>query len=122
VKGSPDFRSRSLSINPLAPSTAFDETLKNRLKDVHQREQSDVTIVEGNRENGANGQSHNSENGVSGDDRITTQDWSAPAGKRISIPIRIEPKVYFALERTFLVSHLPPCTFLGFVHFSHQKT
>jgi len=28
--------------------------------------------------------------------------WRAPQGKRIAVPVRIEPKVYFAAERTFL--------------------
>jgi len=36
------------------------------------------------------------------DDRILERNVRAPAGKRISIPVRIEPKVYFAAERTFL--------------------
>ncbi len=31
----------------------------------------------------------------------------APPGKKIAIPVRIEPKVYFAAERTFLVSLAP---------------
>lgn len=30
------------------------------------------------------------------------QNYTAPAGKRIAVPVRIEPKTYFALERTFL--------------------
>lgn len=116
VRDSPDFRSRSLSINPLAPSTAFDETLKNKLNDVHQREQGDDgRIAEENEENGENGQSRNPGNGASSDDRIMVRGWSAPAGKRISVPVRIEPKVYFALERTFLVSHF---TFIFIVCFS----
>ena len=38
-----------------------------------------------------------------GDDRTLTREWRAPPGTRIAIPIRIEPKVYFATERTFLV-------------------
>ncbi|KAF8969162.1 VTC domain-containing protein [Flammula alnicola] len=37
-----------------------------------------------------------------GDDRILERNWRAPAGKKIAIPVRIEPKVYFAAERTFL--------------------
>src|SRR5262249_42901803 len=116
VRDSPDFRSRSLSINPLAPSTAFDETLKNKLNDVHQRRQGDDgTIAEENGVNGEVGQSRNLENGASGDDRIMVRDWSAPTGKRISVPVRIEPKVYFAVERTFLVSDF---TFIFTSHLS----
>ena len=35
--------------------------------------------------------------------RRVSRDFRAPPGKRISVPVRIEPKVYFAAERTFLV-------------------
>ncbi|KAF7588418.1 vacuolar transporter chaperone [Aspergillus hancockii] len=38
---------------------------------------------------------------VMGDQR-TIQRFIAPKGKRIHVPIRVEPKVYFAAERTFL--------------------
>lgn len=31
------------------------------------------------------------------------------AGKRIAVPVRVEPKVNFALERTVLVSQAGPC-------------
>ncbi|KAJ5770550.1 uncharacterized protein N7511_002601 [Penicillium nucicola] len=34
--------------------------------------------------------------------RRTFQRFHAPAGKRIFVPVRVEPKVYFAAERTFL--------------------
>ncbi len=51
-------RSRTLSIDPLVPSSAY---------------------------------------------RVLTREWRAPTGKRIAVPVRIEPKVYFAAERTFLV-------------------
>lgn len=30
--------------------------------------------------------------------------FRAPKGKRVAVPVRVEPKVYFATERTFLVS------------------
>ncbi|KAJ7476038.1 VTC domain-containing protein [Mycena latifolia] len=36
------------------------------------------------------------------DERTMSRDLRAPPGKRISVPVRIEPKVYFAAERTFL--------------------
>ncbi|TFY71676.1 hypothetical protein EVG20_g1331 [Dentipellis fragilis] len=74
---------QTLSIDPLAPSTTFDETFKDRLR--HEAEQR--ALAQG----GA-------------DDRILVRDWHAPPGKRIAVPVRIEPKVYFATERTFLVS------------------
>ncbi|KAF5857008.1 vacuolar transporter chaperone [Aspergillus alliaceus] len=34
--------------------------------------------------------------------RRTVQRFIAPKGKRIHVPVRVEPKVYFAAERTFL--------------------
>ncbi|XP_006459065.1 hypothetical protein AGABI2DRAFT_200998 [Agaricus bisporus var. bisporus H97] len=110
VRDGPDYRSRSLSINPLAPSTAFDETLKNSLNAVHQKrtqggqgENGRIAEEEGeDEEDEEDGEGRNLENGASGDDRVMVRDLTAPAGKRISVPVRIEPKVYFALERTFL--------------------
>ncbi|KAE8151145.1 VTC domain-containing protein [Aspergillus avenaceus] len=35
-------------------------------------------------------------------DRRTVKRFTAPKGKRIHVPVRVEPKVYFAAERTFL--------------------
>ena len=43
---------------------------------------------------------------TNGDDRLLERNWRAPRGKRIAVPVRIEPKVYFAAERTFFVSLL----------------
>ncbi|KAJ2900498.1 hypothetical protein MKZ38_002403 [Zalerion maritima] len=37
-----------------------------------------------------------------GDSEIQTKKFWAPKGKKIYVPIRVEPKVYFAAERTFL--------------------
>jgi uncharacterized membrane protein YidH (DUF202 family) len=34
--------------------------------------------------------------------RITSKRFQAPKGKKIHVPVRVEPKVYFAAERTFL--------------------
>lgn len=39
---------------------------------------------------------------VLGNGRRTVKRFIAPKGKRIHVPIRVEPKVYFAAERTFL--------------------
>ncbi|KAF8071857.1 VTC domain-containing protein [Lyophyllum atratum] len=94
---------RSLSIDPLAPSSAFDETLKNRLhgaRDIRERELADTRDEDEQHEDEE--PSGLGEELPVGDDRILSRDWSAPAGKRIAIPVRIEPKVYFAAERTFL--------------------
>lgn len=45
-----------------------------------------------------------------GDQAIQTKRIIAPKGKKIYVPVRVEPKVYFAAERTFLgwVSEAPP--------------
>ena len=130
-------RSRALSIDPLAPSQAFDETLKTRLEIAQVREddrrrfqeeqpsssspqftrssnrsrygrRNDQT--EGNEEDDDRPADEIEEEAALGipkmsyaDDRIVERNVRAPAGKRISIPVRIEPKVYFAAERTFLV-------------------
>ena len=95
---------RGISIDPLAPSSAFDRTLRERLQGTKiradgQDSANGTTAVNGGDEN-------NQEEGTSyprGDDRVLVRDFKAPAGKRVSVPVRIEPKVYFAAERTFLV-------------------
>ena len=98
-------KSRTLSIDPLAPSQAFDETFRSRLNSVavNSSEQdestmddtmdSEATAVEIARRRG--------------DDRELVRLWTAAPGQRIAVPVRIEPKVYFASERTFLVSDDP---------------
>jgi hypothetical protein len=37
-----------------------------------------------------------------GNGQIETKHFKAPKGKKIHVPVRVEPKVYFAAERTFL--------------------
>jgi hypothetical protein len=37
-----------------------------------------------------------------GSGQIQTKHFKAPRGKKIHVPVRVEPKVYFAAERTFL--------------------
>ncbi|KAI9439785.1 SPX-domain-containing protein [Lactarius indigo] len=88
----PPPRMRTLSIDPLAPSSTFDERFKARLRAVKRADEeaeADETHV-------------NPRSDETGDDRVLTREWRAPPGKRIAIPVRIEPKVYFATERTFL--------------------
>ncbi|KAL0060185.1 vacuolar transporter chaperone [Marasmius tenuissimus] len=103
---------RTMSINPLAPSMAFDATLKDRLKGAFDK----GTLQNGNEsakkakktdEEEENSHDEDEDEGSQagpspGDDRMISRDWHAPAGKRISVPVRVEPKVYFAAERTFL--------------------
>ncbi|KAH9003194.1 SPX-domain-containing protein [Lactarius hatsudake] len=88
----PPPRLRTLSIDPLAPSSTFDERFKARLRAVKRADEeaeADETQV-------------SPRSDETGDDRVLTREWRAPPGKRIAIPVRIEPKVYFATERTFL--------------------
>ncbi|KAF8638328.1 hypothetical protein AX17_002348 [Amanita inopinata Kibby_2008] len=88
----------ALSINPLTPASAFDETFKSRLRGAQDAKGRGVAepIFEV--------EAQDAQNGSSGelDDRIVSREWRAPPGKRISVPVRVEPKVYFAAERTFL--------------------
>lgn len=94
--GDANLKSRALSIDPLAPSSAFDETLRDRLREENKDEDDEDEEEEGlDREDGT-GEG-------SGDGRVLERNWRAPPGKRIAVPVRIEPKVYFATERTFLV-------------------
>ncbi|KAF8271216.1 VTC domain-containing protein [Lactarius quietus] len=90
----PHQRMRTLSIDPLAPSSTFDERFQARLNAVKRADEEAEAEAEAD-EAQARGDG-------TGDDRILTREWHAPPGKRIAIPVRIEPKVYFATERTFL--------------------
>ncbi|PPQ68637.1 hypothetical protein CVT26_002921 [Gymnopilus dilepis] len=138
---------KALSIDPLAPSSAFDETLKTKLageeakrkqkaalalergshspsrstisrsqaRKVYGRRQDQVEEDGEGEEEEANGEERRpdevEEESALGigrwgrrevDERIVERSVRAPKGKRISVPVRIEPKVYFAAERTFL--------------------
>lgn len=86
---------RNLSIDPLAPSSAFDETLRERLRDESRTAHSQLDDIDEDTETTASVANH--------DDRVLSREWTAPSGKRIAVPVRVEPKVYFAAERTFLV-------------------
>lgn len=108
-------RPRGLSIDPLAPSSAFDQTLRERLRRAKANEEEVAhikdTVVHDDDEDGAGEDEADrgegsSRGGQPGDDRELVRHFKAPAGKRVAVPVRIEPKVYFAAERTFLVSYL----------------
>ncbi|POS84413.1 hypothetical protein EPUL_004360, partial [Erysiphe pulchra] len=45
---------------------------------------------------------------------IINAKYKAPKGKKIHVPTRVEPKVYFAAERTYL-SWLEYCIYLGYI-------
>ena len=107
---------RALLINPLAPSSEFDAALKQRVS--WARDDNREGEIESHSEPDQEGRPRcldDEETGENRDlsDRILSRDWSAPAGKKIAIPIRIEPKVYFAAERTFLVV---PCRYFYLTH------
>ena len=97
---------RALSIDPLAPSHAFDRTLRERLG--NELESGASGTVNRDVRRTSNIDEHEDEDAevsaaLRSDERILSRDFRAPEGKRIAVPVRIEPKVYFASERTFLV-------------------
>lgn len=101
-----DAQGRALSIDPLAPSSAFDETLRDRLREDAQRQDEDAVGDDEDEEDDGpvEGTSRTTRSASRRDsERLLERRWVAPPGKRIAVPVRIEPKVYFAVERTFLV-------------------
>lgn len=113
-----------IKINPLAPSTEVYDKVKTALEE---RQQAKSVSASRNRSRGAGadeaeGDEPDLEGGMGtgdtagrvragrDDERILVNDVMAPKGKRVAVPVRIEPKVYFATERTFLVRPLsfPP--------------
>jgi hypothetical protein len=104
-------KARALSIDPLAPSSAFDETLRDRLREDAERQKQQEQIEEDEEDEEERRQVGPSQRAMRESERLLERNWRAPAGKKIAVPVRIEPKVYFATERTFLVSpivFLPP--------------
>jgi len=94
---------RALSIDPLAPSSAFDETLRDRLREERRQKRADEEVeAEDEDEDEEEAQEEEGAGRSQSDDRVLERHWVAPPGKRIAVPVRIEPKVYFAAERTFL--------------------
>ncbi|KAF8525948.1 SPX-domain-containing protein [Hysterangium stoloniferum] len=85
-------RSKSLSIYPLAPSSQFDQNFKSKLFNGRPPEDHANDIEE-------EGDQDEDEDP---DLDIQPGPSRQNGGKRISVPVRIEPKVYFAAERTFL--------------------
>jgi SPX domain protein involved in polyphosphate accumulation len=59
---------------------------------------------------GADGSGNSATDPFGGKGQVQATRFRAPKGKRIHVPVRVEPKVYFAAERTFLswVRPLPP--------------
>ncbi|KAG6900596.1 hypothetical protein C0993_007819 [Termitomyces sp. T159_Od127] len=100
---------KALSITPLAPSSAFDETLRTRLHD----ERTAKEQAGDRASNDPDEMNELDEELPATDDRILSRDWSAPAGKKIAIPVRIEPKkwmntaVFIGTIATTLLNFIP---------------
>ncbi|CUA67274.1 Vacuolar transporter chaperone 4 [Rhizoctonia solani] len=89
----PAERPKGLSINPLAPSKAFDNNFKSALK------KKNVDIPEGDEQEDESALEQEEERR---DETEYVSHFIAQPGKKIAVPVRVEPKVYFANERTFL--------------------
>ncbi len=108
-RGSPKAQESSkgtkiLSIDPLTPSVEFDRRFKKKLGRPGRGSRSisrDPSAERREEEAGAAFAEASSRN--QGGETIYTNAFSAQAGKRIAVPVRVEPKVFFAQERTFLV-------------------
>ena len=101
----------SLRIDPLASSDRFDKNMSlldqnavRKLKEAAQREQHGEDDDEEDEEDDG----VEDEQGESGDRVVYVDHFRAPAGKRIAVPVRVEPKVVFAAERTFLKVNYAP--------------
>ncbi|KAF8340303.1 SPX-domain-containing protein [Cantharellus anzutake] len=94
----PAERPKGLSIDPLAPALTFDQSFWSKLKPKVNGalKIQDTTIVEDDE------RAPLQEEDLAPDQRILVQDFRAEEGKKIAVPVRIEPKVIFANERTFL--------------------
>lgn len=105
----PLLKNRAMSIDPLAPSQVFDETLKNKLAETRKARREERMHNEGEDGDAEDeiDEDHLRPAVRQRDDRELVRYWRAEPGKRISVPVRIEPKVFFASERTFLVSGSP---------------
>lgn len=100
-----DGKPRALSIDPLATSSAFDETMRDRIREDVKRKRAQLGVVEDDDEDEDEEQIGPSARATRDVERLLERNFTAPVGKKIAVPVRIEPKVYFATERTFLVSN-----------------
>lgn len=106
-------RGADIQIDPLASASAFDATLRQQLRKAesvardsigdnsHSQKTDGETIGLANNSLEDLEDPHSS--GINTTAPEFVNNFLAPAGKRVSIPVRVEPKVYFAAERTFLV-------------------
>jgi hypothetical protein len=96
--------SKALAIDPLAPSMEFDRRFKKKLgrRGRGSRSISRDPSAE-RREEEERAEFAEASGRDQAGETIYTNAFSAQAGKRIAVPVRVEPKVFFAQERTFLV-------------------
>ncbi len=99
----PAERPKGLSIDPLAPASKFDQSFWSKLKTGMNgaAKVQNSAIPEDEEE-----PSQEEAAAEDPDQRILVRDFRAQEGKKIAVPVRIEPKVIFANERTFLVIRL----------------
>ncbi|EKC97695.1 vacuole fusion, non-autophagic-related protein [Trichosporon asahii var. asahii CBS 8904] len=84
---------RALRVDPLTPSNRFDLNVSAV----------DAKLAQAERDTREDAEEAQLEADEDDDPAVTlTREFRAPPGKRIAIPVRIEPKVIFAAERTFL--------------------
>ena len=95
---------KTLSIDPLAPSVEFDKHFKKKLgrRGRGSRSISRDPSAERREAEDEAAFAEVSTRGQEGETTYTNA-FSAQPGKRIAVPVRVEPKVFFAQERTFLV-------------------
>ncbi|KAF8589441.1 SPX-domain-containing protein [Ramaria rubella] len=92
---------QSLLIDPLTSASSFDQSFKSKFAKDNMRAATGSATED-------DGESHDHESplesGIYGAGREVQylREWRAQDGKKIAVPVRIEPKVYFAAERTFL--------------------
>lgn len=98
-------RPRNLSIDPLTPSSFFDKRFKSTLSSERLRLDSETALDESEEPPEDDRQLEPGLSDRNGEIQYL-REWRAQDGKKIAVPVRIEPKVYFAAERTFLVSVL----------------
>lgn len=94
----------SLRIDPLASSDRFDKNLQLLDdKSMKKLQEAAKTRREGGVEEDAEGEDEEEHDGDEEGERVIYVDqFRAPPGKKIAVPVRVEPKVVFAAERTFL--------------------
>lgn len=89
----------SLRIDPLASADRFDKNMSLLNDESLKKLQAQAQKGDSDDEED---EAADEEDDEAGDRVIYVNQFRAPAGKRIAVPIRIEPKVVFAAERTFL--------------------